>query len=246
MTYICVAVALLRLAVVALAVQPLTGSSRVCVYCNENDTSRYSCKVNFGSTDLQCPFRDDVISIPDCEDTDRFKPETPLCGEVEFDCYATLTEISSNTIYRLQDIKKRNAPCPDQFRIATECNKVPPDCQPPVDPHEPQECANLSGFYTDFEYQTTPEIIEACQALWARGSLFEGEIECTKESYRTDNIFGEWKSPRPPVCNLVERAAATVGVTGLTPGCGLYFWCSPPAPDLGIQWVIEMQQVYGF
>jgi hypothetical protein len=235
--------------------QPLTGPSRVCIYCNDADTFRYSCKVAFEENSLECPFREANITIPDCDDSTRFQPGSVCSDPTEggFDCYASLTEISNREVYRLQDIKKDSPWCPDEYCISTECSLQPPSCKED-DPVVTPECANASEAKLSYDYPTTPEILKACQVLWTPGSVpnrtdpgVGAEIRCRKDSYEVSN--GKWESPRPEVCNFVEDAAATVGVTGLTPGCGLYSFCTDPTPIDGvidIQWVISMEQTYDF
>jgi len=120
------------------------------------------------------------------------------------------------------------------------------------DDDDDQECANESNDFMHYDYSTTPEIIKACQLLWTEGSVpkrvdsgIGGEIRCRRTSYEV--AAGAWESPRPPVCDLIETAAASVGLSGLTPGCELWFWCTSPEPiagEIDIQWTMYIQQTY--
>jgi hypothetical protein len=122
------------------------------------------------------------------------------------------------------------------------------------DNNDDQECANESDDFMHYDYPTTPEIIKACQLLWTEGSVpkrvdagIGGEITCRKTSYEVG--IGKWDSPRPAVCGIIEDAAASVRLSGLTPGCGLWFWCTSPEPfggEIDIQWVMNIRQTYDF
>lgn len=116
----------------------------------------------------------------------------------------------------------------------------------PSDDDDDEECKIKKRFW-NYDYDTTPpEVVSACKALWHPGSVPKrvdsgvgGMIKCRKYSYEVGN--GEWESPRPAVCELIEAAALSAFNLALTPGCALWFWClSNPADG----WIVESQQFF--
>lgn len=133
-----------------------------------------------------------------------------------------------------------------------------PSARSTICPADPHTCADSTATcqheqdLTNQNHATTPEVIHACQDLWAPGSVpngvdsfIGGEVTCRADAYMTG--AGQWTSPRPAVCGTIEAAAASLGVGAITPGCALYFWCSSPEPvdgEIYIQWVLSTQQLY--
>jgi hypothetical protein len=68
--------------------------------------------------------------------------------------------------------------------------------------------------------------------------IWVGEIRCRRTSYEV--APGAWESPRPPVCDLIETAAASVGLSGLTPGCELWFICDLGNKYRDLEWAMYM------
>lgn len=109
-----------------------------------------------------------------------------------------------------------------------------------------------------YDYETSRAIRAACEALWQvppqANLIYSGigaQITCRSTSYESPGPM-EWTSPRLPVCDLIEQAAADPRFDispDISAGCGLYFWCtSPRVGDDGLirmQWIIQMKQTYG-
>lgn len=133
-----------------------------------------------------------------------------------------------------------------------------PSPPPPSDGGQTPRCQTRTRAYMHYDYDTTHAIRAACEALWLvppeANLIYSGvgaQITCRSTSYESPGPM-QWTSPRLPVCDLVEQAAADPRfdiAPEISAGCGLYFWCTNPrVGDDGLirmQWIIQTKQTYG-
>jgi hypothetical protein len=129
---------------------------------------------------------------------------------------------------------------------------------PPTPSAETPRCQSITQAYMHYDYDTSAAIRTACEALWRvspEANLIDSgigeQITCRSTSYESPSPM-QWTSPRLPVCDLIEQAAADPRfdiAPEISAGCGLYFWCTNPSVgDTGLirmQWIIQMKQTFG-